>query len=155
MILNMLDGKPLPVYGDGRNVRDWVYVEDHNNAVWTIMRKGAAGEKYNIGGGNEWENIRLLHALIEIVSRQASLDPERIRSAITHVTDRPGHDRRYAIDSSRLQRELGWRPEASFEEGLERTVEWYLANPGWVDSVRSGEYRDWVERNYGRRNIGA
>jgi dTDP-glucose 4,6-dehydratase len=151
MILNMLEGKPLPVYGDGRNVRDWVYVEDHNNAVWTVMRGGGAGEKYNIGGENEWENIRLLNALIEIVSRKAGLDAERVRGTITHVKDRPGHDRRYAVDSSRIQRELGWKPGVSFVEGLERTVDWCLANPGWINSIRSGGYREWVERNYGKR----
>jgi dTDP-glucose 4,6-dehydratase len=151
MILNMLEGKPLPVYGDGRNVRDWVYVEDHNNAVWTIMRRGGAGEKYNIGGENEWENIKLLHSLIAIVSRKAKLDPETVRSTIAFVKDRPGHDRRYAIDCTRTQRELGWKPELGFEEGLERTVDWYLANTGWVDNIRSGEYREWVERNYGKR----
>jgi dTDP-glucose 4,6-dehydratase len=151
MILNMLEGKPLPVYGDGRNVRDWVYVEDHNNAVWAVMRRGAAGEKYNIGGGNEWENIRLLETLIAIVSRKAGLDAAKVRGTIAYVQDRPGHDRRYAIDCSRLQRELGWKPEVDFEEGLERTVDWYLANTEWTHSVRSGEYRDWVERNYGKR----
>ena len=151
MILNMLEGKPLPVYGDGRNIRDWVYVEDHNNAVWTVMRSGAAGEKYNIGGENEWENIRLLDTLIGIVSRKAGLDAEKVRGTIAHVKDRPGHDRRYAIDCSKLQRELGWKPGVSFAEGLERTVDWYLANPGWIDSIRSGEYREWVERNYGKR----
>jgi dTDP-glucose 4,6-dehydratase len=151
MILNMLEGKPLPVYGDGRNIRDWVYVEDHNNAVWAVMQRGAVGEKHNIGGENEWENIKLLHTLIEIVSRKARLDPEKIRSTIAHVTDRPGHDRRYAIDCSRIQRELSWKPGVSFEEGLERTVDWYLANAAWTNSVRSGEYRDWVQRNYGER----
>jgi dTDP-glucose 4,6-dehydratase len=151
MILNMLEGKPLPVYGDGRNIRDWVYVEDHNNAVWAVMQRGAVGEKHNIGGENEWENIKLLHTLIAIVSRKANLDPEKIRSTITYVKDRPGHDRRYAIDCSRIQRELGWKPGVGFEEGLERTVDWYLANTAWTNSVRSGEYRDWVQRNYGER----
>jgi dTDP-glucose 4,6-dehydratase len=151
MILNMLEGRPLPVYGDGRNIRDWVYVEDHNNAVWAVMQRGAAGEKYNIGGENEWENIKLLHTLIGIVSRKANLDPEKIRSTIAYVKDRPGHDRRYAIDFSRIQRELGWKPGVSFEEGLERTVDWYLANAAWTNSVRSGEYREWVKRNYGER----
>jgi dTDP-glucose 4,6-dehydratase len=151
MILNMLEGKPLPVYGDGRNIRDWVYVEDHNSAVWVVMQNGAAGEKYNIGGENEWENIKLLHALIDIVSKKAKFDPDKVRGLITYVKDRPGHDRRYAIDCSRIKRELGWKPRASFEEGLERTVDWYLANTAWVEGVRTGEYRDWVERNYGKR----
>jgi dTDP-glucose 4,6-dehydratase len=128
MILNMLEGKPLPVYGDGKNIRDWVYVEDHNEAVWTIMQAGVTGEKYNIGGENEWENIRLLHSLIEIVAKTAGLDAEKIRNTITYVKDRPGHDRRYAIDCAKIQRELGWKQRVSFEEGLERTAAWYLAN---------------------------
>jgi dTDP-glucose 4,6-dehydratase len=151
MILNMLEGKPLPVYGDGKNIRDWLFVEDHNNAVWTVMQKGAAGEKYNIGGENEWENIRLLHALIAIVSKQAGLDPEKIRSTITYVKDRPGHDRRYAIDCSKIKRELAWKQSVSFEDGLAKTTAWYLANTQWVDGIRSGEYKRWVEQNYGER----
>jgi dTDP-glucose 4,6-dehydratase len=151
MILNMLEGKPLPVYGDGKNIRDWLFVEDHNSAVWTVMRKGAAGEKYNIGGENEWENIRLLHFLIEIVSGQVGLDPEKVRSTITSVKDRPGHDRRYAIDCSKMKRELDWKRSVSFEEGLSKTVSWYLANTQWVDGIRSGEYQRWIEKNYGER----
>jgi dTDP-glucose 4,6-dehydratase len=151
MILNMLEGKPLPVYGDGKNIRDWLFVEDHNSAVWTIMQKGIAGEKYNIGGENEWENIKLLHSLIEIVSAKANLDAEKVRSAITYVKDRPGHDRRYAIDCSRIKRELGWKQSVSFEEGLGKTVDWYLANTDWVNSIRSGEYQRWLDQNYGSR----
>jgi dTDP-glucose 4,6-dehydratase len=151
MILNMLEGKPLPVYGDGKNIRDWVYVEDHNNAVWSVMRNGDGGEKYNIGGENEWENISLLHSLIEIVSARAGLDAEKVRSTITYVKDRPGHDRRYAIDCSKIKRELGWKQGVNFEEGLGSTVDWYLANAAWVDGIRSGEYQRWLERNYGER----
>jgi dTDP-glucose 4,6-dehydratase len=151
MILNMLEGKPLPVYGDGKNIRDWLYVEDHNRAVWSIMQKGVTGEKYNIGGENEWENIKLLHTLIEIVSKQAALDAEKVRSTITYVKDRPGHDRRYAIDCSKIKRELGWKPSVSFVRGLERTAAWYLANTEWVDNIRSGEYQRWVKQNYGER----
>jgi dTDP-glucose 4,6-dehydratase len=109
MILNMLDGKPLPVYGDGKNIRDWLFVEDHNTAVWTIVNKGRVGEKYNIGGENEWTNIDLLQRLIDIVAQKAKLDAATIRSTITYVKDRPGHDRRYAIDCSKLKRELGWK----------------------------------------------
>jgi dTDP-glucose 4,6-dehydratase len=115
------------------------------------MQRGAAGEKYNIGGENEWENIKLLHTLIGIVSRKAGLDEDKVRGLIAYVKDRPGHDRRYAIDCSRIRRELGWKPGVSFEKGLELTVDWYLANTAWTGSVRSGEYRDWVERNYGAR----
>jgi dTDP-glucose 4,6-dehydratase len=151
MILNMREGKPLPVYGDGRNVRDWVYVEDHNRAVWAILQRGAPGEKYNIGGENEWENIKLLEALIRIVSKKTGLDAENIRGTIRFVKDRPGHDRRYAINCSKIKRELGWKQESSFEEGLEKTAEWYLANTSWVEGIRSGEYREWVDRNYGTR----
>jgi dTDP-glucose 4,6-dehydratase len=151
MILNMLEGKPLPVYGDGKNIRDWLFVEDHNAAVWTIMRGGKAGETYNIGGENEWENIKLLNELIDIVAAKAKRDPAKIRDTITFVKDRPGHDRRYAIDCSKIKRELGWKQAVSFEEGLARTVDWYLANPQWIESIRSGEYQRWVEKNYGER----
>lgn len=151
MILNILDGKPLPVYGDGKNIRDWLFVEDHNEAVWTIMNKGISGEKYNIGGENEWTNIDLLNRLIEIVSDKAGLDPEKVRSTITYVKDRPGHDRRYAIDCSKLKKELGWKQRVTFEQGLSQTVDWYLANSGWVESVRSGAYKNWIEKNYGVR----
>ena len=151
MILNMLEGKPLPVYGDGKNIRDWLFVEDHNSAVWTIMRNGVSGETYNIGGENEWENIKLLNVLIDIVSAKAKLEPAKVRGTITYVKDRPGHDRRYAIDCSKLKRELAWKQDVNFEEGLSRTVDWYLANPQWIQSIRSGEYQKWVEKNYGER----
>jgi len=148
MILNMLEGKPLPVYGDGKNIRDWVYVEDHNNAVWTIMQKGKVGETYNIGGENEWENIKLLNVLIDITAKKSGKDAEKIHSAITYVKDRPGHDRRYAIECSKLKKELDWKQTVNFEEGLSRTVDWYLANNEWIDSIRSGEYKKWIEKNY-------
>jgi len=151
MILNMLDGKPLPVYGDGKNIRDWLFVEDHNSAVWAIVNKGRVGEKYNIGGENEWTNIDLLMRLIDIVAAKAGRDAQAIRKTITYVTDRPGHDRRYAIDCSKLKKELGWKQSVTFEQGLERTVDWYLQNKDWVDSVRSGDYKNWVEKNYGKR----
>ncbi|GHU73127.1 dTDP-glucose 4,6-dehydratase [Spirochaetia bacterium] len=151
MILNMLEGKPLPVYGDGKNIRDWVYVEDHNRAVWTIMNAGVVGEKYNIGGENEWENIKLLDTLINIVSKKANLDPAKVRNTITYVKDRPGHDRRYAIDCSKIKGELGWQREVSFEAGLEKTVDWYLSNTEWINSIRSGEYQKWVQQNYDKR----
>jgi dTDP-glucose 4,6-dehydratase len=151
-ILNMLEGKPLPVYGDGRNIRDWLYVEDHIRAVWAILRRGRNGEKYNIGGENEWENIRLLRVLIDITAKKAGLDPEKLRGSVTYVTDRPGHDRRYAIDCSKIKRELGWKQEVGFEEGLGRTVDWYLANPGWIERIRTGEYRKWIKKNYEERS---
>ena len=160
MILNMLEGKPLPVYGDGKNIRDWVYVEDHNEAVWTIMSHGRAGETYNIGGENEWENITLLHRLIALVAEEsgrggASLgsqrsrrDPASLEALITYVKDRPGHDRRYAIDCSKLKNELGWKQRFTFDSGLRATVRWYLDNQPWCSHVRSGEYRNWIEKNY-------
>ncbi|MDR2729729.1 MAG: dTDP-glucose 4,6-dehydratase [Treponema sp.] len=151
MILNMLEGKPLPVYGDGKNIRDWLYVEDHNSAVWTIMQNGICGETYNIGGENEWENIKLLDVLIEIVAEKAKIDSAKIRSIITYVKDRPGHDRRYAIDCSKLKRGLNWKQSVSFEQGLSNTVDWYLSNTKWTDSIRSGGYRQWVEKNYSER----
>jgi len=151
MILNMLEGKPLPVYGDGRNIRDWLYVEDHNEAVWMIMQNGTSGRTYNIGGENEWENIRLLERLIEIVAEEAGLDASRLRGLITYVKDRPGHDRRYAIDCARLKTELGWCQRVSFDEGLRKTVRWYLDNRTWVEHVRSGAYREWIEQNYAQR----
>jgi dTDP-glucose 4,6-dehydratase len=148
MILNMLEGKPLPVYGDGRNIRDWLYVADHNAAVWTIMTRGHIGETYNIGGENEWENIRLLHRLIEIVAEETGKPVRQLEALITYVKDRPGHDRRYAIDCSKLKNELGWKQSVSFDEGLRHTVRWYLDNPEWIASVRSGAYREWIEKNY-------
>jgi len=151
MILNMLDGKSLPVYGDGKNIRDWLFVEDHNSAVWEIVCKGRVGERYNIGGENEWSNIDLLNSLIDIVARKAGLDAEGVRSTIAYVKDRPGHDRRYAIDCSKLKRELGWKQSVTFTEGLEKTVDWYLENKDWVKNVQSGEYKNWVEKNYGKR----
>lgn len=126
MILNMLDGKKLPVYGDGKNIRDWVFVEDHNRAVWLILKQGKTGEKYNIGGENEWENIKLLRELIKIVSKKTGRSITDIEKTIDFVKDRLGHDRRYAIDCSKIKAELGWKQSLSFEEGLEKTVDWYI-----------------------------
>jgi dTDP-glucose 4,6-dehydratase len=151
MILNMLEGKPLPVYGDGKNIRDWLYVEDHNSAVWTIMQKGKSGETYNIGGENEWENIKLLDVLINIVADKTKLNANEIRKTITYVKDRPGHDRRYAIDCNKLKKELNWKQSVNFEEGLNKTAEWYIENKKWVESIRTGEYKQWIEKNYQKR----
>ena len=157
MISNMQDGKPLPVYGDGKNVRDWIYVEDHNRAVWQIVNDGKSGEKYNIGGENEWENIRLLNKLIELVGNELITSgvkgrtPEDISKTITYVKDRPGHDRRYAIDCSKIKAELGWQRKMTFEEGLLSTVRWYLANTKWIDGIKSGDYTKWIEKNYNNR----
>jgi dTDP-glucose 4,6-dehydratase len=151
MILNILEGKTLPVYGDGKYIRDWIYVEDHNRAVYRVLCSGKAGEKYNIGGESEWENIKLLYTLIDIVSEKAGLEREAVIRRIEYVKDRPGHDRRYAIDCSKIKKELGWESVVGFEEGLRLTVEWYISNQNWVNSIRSGEYTSWIERNYKKR----
>ena len=151
MILNMSEHKPLPVYGDGKNIRDWIYVEDHNRAVWQVMKQGRSGEKYNIGGENEWENIRLLEKLIDLTARELSIPADTIRKTITYVKDRPGHDRRYAIDCSKIKTELGWERKMTFEEGLSATVHWNLSHPDWIARIRSGEYLKWLEHNYSGR----
>ncbi len=153
MILNMTEDKPLPVYGDGKNIRDWLFVTDHNTAVWAILQSGRTGEKYNIGGENEWENIRLLHYLIEIAAKKLGCSQDKLESLITFVKDRPGHDRRYAIDCSKIKAELGWKQSVTFEQGLEQTVDWYLSHREWIDNIRSGEYLKWIEKNYGNRSI--
>jgi dTDP-glucose 4,6-dehydratase len=151
MVLNMLEGRPLPVYGDGRNVRDWLFVDDHADALWLILRRGTRGTTYNIGGDSERANLDLLHELIEIVARLADRPLGELRALITFVKDRPGHDLRYAIDCSKLKSELGWRRGHDLAAGLEHTVRWYLDNPTWVKRVKSGDYRQWIEQNYGAR----
>lgn len=151
MILNISKGKNLPVYGEGKNIRDWIYVEDHNRAVWQILREGKCGEKYNIGGENEWRNIDLLEKIIEISSDTLGLDADNVRKTITHVKDRPGHDARYAIDCTKIKDELGWKREMTFEQGLELTVKWNLEHKDWISNIQSGEYLKWVEKNYAAR----
>lgn len=151
MILNMQEKKSLPVYGEGKNIRDWIYVEDHNRAVWLILKQGKTGEKYNIGGENEWQNIRLLDKLIELTAKETGMDENEIRKTITHVKDRPGHDQRYAIDCSKIKDELGWERKMSFEQGLLLTVKWNLSNKEWIDRILSGEYLNWVKKNYTER----
>ena len=152
VILNAIEGKPLPVYGDGKNVRDWLYVRDHCVAVWRIMEKGGRGETYNIGGRNEMANIDVVNMICDMVD--ARLPPSdgaaSRRDLISFVKDRPGHDRRYAIDCSKIEEALGWSPSESFESGLRQTVDWYLSNETWVDGVRSGEYQDWIREHYGQ-----
>jgi len=143
MIANALEDRPLPVYGDGRNVRDWLWVEDHCRAVDTVLRRGEPGRIYNVGGGNELANIDLVTLLVDRLGKP--------RDLITFVADRPGHDRRYAIDAGRIAAELGWAPTVTFAEGLGRTVDWYLANRSWWEKIRSGEYRDYYDRMYGDR----
>lgn len=148
MISNIRDGKKLPVYGKGDNIRDWIYVEDHNRAVWLIVKKGVTGQKYNIGGENEWQNIKLLHKVIELTASKINKSVDDVEKTITYVTDRPGHDKRYAIDCSKIKKELGWQRKMTFEQGLEATVNWYLTNNEWVDHILSGDYKNWISKNY-------
>ncbi|MBF0676109.1 dTDP-glucose 4,6-dehydratase [Pseudomonas sp.] len=160
IILNALEGKPLPIYGKGDQVRDWLYVEDHARALYKVVTEGEVGETYNIGGHNEKQNIEVVHTLCELLdelrptSSSVGADLSAISSykeLITHVQDRPGHDLRYAIDASKIQRELGWTPEETFESGIRKTVEWYLNNPDWVAHVKSGAYQQWLDKNYNTR----
>ncbi len=146
MIVNALAGQPLPVYGDGRNVRDWLYVGDHCRAIRTVLAGGRPGETYNVGGNAEMANIDVVHTICRLVgARRPEIDCERL---VTYVKDRPGHDRRYAIDATKLRRELGWAPRETFESGMRKTVDWYHENGAWLASVQSAEYRQWVELQY-------
>jgi dTDP-glucose 4,6-dehydratase len=151
MVLNALEGKPLPVYGDGSNVRDWLYVGDHCAAIRLVLARGRTGETYNIGGSAERRNLDVVRQVCALLDELRPRGEGRYESLINFVTDRPGHDWRYAMDTRKIERELGWRPRESFESGLRRTVEWYLAHADWVASVRSGDYRKWIETNYGGR----
>ncbi|MDO5664505.1 MAG: dTDP-glucose 4,6-dehydratase [Bacteroidia bacterium] len=148
-INNIRNNKPLPVYGKGENVRDWLYVEDHARAIDTIFHKGKSGETYNIGGFNEWKNIDLIKVIIRTVDKLLGREEGASEKLITYVTDRAGHDLRYAIDSSKLKNELGWEPSLQFEEGIEKTVRWYLENQDWLDNVTSGDYQKYYEKMYG------
>jgi dTDP-glucose 4,6-dehydratase len=149
---NALAGKPLPIYGDGRQIRDWLYVKDHCSAIRRVLQGGVPGETYNVGGWNEKANIEVVHVLCELLDElQPREDGKSYREQIIFVQDRPGHDRRYAIDATRIERELGWRPAESFESGIRKTVQWYLGNQTWVRNVTSGTYRQWMETNYGER----
>jgi dTDP-glucose 4,6-dehydratase len=148
MILNALEDKPLPVYGDGSNVRDWLYVMDHCRAIWTIMEKGRHGETYNVGGRCEKPNLEIVELICDLVDESGPGGGKASRELISFVKDRPGHDFRYAMDCTKLETELGWEPLESFESGLRKTVEWYLGNLPWVEHIKSGEYRDWVKRQY-------
>lgn len=142
MILNAIEGKPLPVYGDGLNVRDWLYVEDHCRALWTVLERGVPGEVYNIGGLNERTNLEIVHTICDTVDKLCpNLPHGSCRSLIKYVKDRPGHDRRYAIDCSKIDRELGWQPTVNFADGLRETIQWYLNNKTWIQGVTSGNYR--------------
>ena len=155
MIVNALAGKSLPVYGDGQQIRDWLYVKDHCSAIRCVLEKGRLGEVYNVGGWNEKANLDIVHIvcglLDELRPRQDGLS---YSGQITFVTDRPGHDRRYAIDARKIERELGWKPAETFETGIRKTVQWYLDNQTWVNNVLSGDYRQWLETNYAERGVG-
>jgi dTDP-glucose 4,6-dehydratase len=148
MILNARDGKPLPVYGDGKNVRDWLYVEDHCTAIATVLRGARPGETYNIGCGNEKPNLEIVETICDLVDEMAPRAAASRRDLITFVKDRPGHDRRYAMDTRKIERELGWRPKETLESGLRKTVCWYLENEAWVRDVTSGSYRQWIATHY-------
>jgi len=155
MIVNALAGKPLPVYGDGQQIRDWLYVKDHCSAIRCVLSNGRVGEVYNVGGWNEKANLDIVHTICDLLDelhpRQPHSPLPTYRSLITFVADRPGHDRRYAIDASKLEHELGWKPAETFETGIRKTVQWYLDNQSWVGNVQSGSYRQWVEKNYAGR----
>jgi dTDP-glucose 4,6-dehydratase len=151
MIVNALAGKPLPVYGDGMQVRDWLYVGDHCSAIRAVLARGRLGQTYNVGGWNEKPNIEIVTAICSLLDELRPSPAGPYARLVTHVKDRPGHDRRYAIDARKIERELGWRPAETFETGIRRTVRWYLDHADWVAEVQSGGYRDWVAANYGRR----
>ncbi len=151
VIANALAGNALPIYGDGRQIRDWLYVKDHCSAIRRILEAGRPGEVYNVGGWNEKPNIEIVSVIVALLDELKPDPSGSYTRLITYVTDRPGHDRRYAIDAGKIERELGWRPAETFETGIRKTVEWYLANQDWVSHVTSGEYRNWVAHNYGAR----
>ncbi|ALT78053.1 dTDP-glucose 4,6-dehydratase [Paucibacter sp. KCTC 42545] len=148
MIVNALAGKALPIYGDGKNVRDWLFVTDHASAIRAVLQGGRVGETYNIGGWNEMTNLEIVHTVCELLDELRPDAAGSYKRLITYVKDRPGHDRRYAIDARKIERELGWRPAETFTTGIRKTVQWYLDNPEWVARVQSGAYRDWVAQQY-------
>ena len=154
MIVNALAGKNLPVYGDGQQIRDWLYVKDHCSAIRRVLEAGRLGETYNVGGWNEKANLEIVHTVCALLDElRPRPDGEPYKDQITYVTDRPGHDRRYAIDARKIERELGWKPAETFETGIRKTVQWYLDNPDWVAHVQSGSYRDWVSKQYGATGV--
>lgn len=154
MIVNALAGKPLPVYGDGQQIRDWLYVKDHCSAIRRVLEAGEVGEVYNVGGWNEMPNLDIVYRICALLDElRPRADGEPYASQISFVSDRPGHDRRYAIDARKLQRDLGWKPAETFASGIRKTVQWYLDNAAWVDGVQSGNYREWVEKNYSGRSV--
>ena len=151
MILNMRDEKPLPVYGDGKNIRDWLYVDDHNSAVWLILNKGRLGETYNVGGESEWENLKLVNVLCEKAAEKTGKGRDFYKKLITFVKDRAGHDRRYAINCDKIKSELNWKQKYNFIHGLEKTLNWYMDNASWINNILTGEYKKWIDKNYSGR----
>jgi dTDP-glucose 4,6-dehydratase len=151
MILNALEGKPLPVYGRGENVRDWLYVTDHCEAIWAVIHKGGVGQTYNVGGRSERRNLDVVHTICDLVAAETGRPAASVRDLLTFVTDRPGHDLRYAIDPSKVERECGFAPRETFETGLRKTVRFYLEHEDWVRDVRSGDYRAWIDKHYAGR----
>jgi dTDP-glucose 4,6-dehydratase len=152
MVMNILADKELPIYGDGQNIRDWLYVIDHNTAIWKIVTEGRIGETYNIGGENEWTNLDLVNYLCELMSElKGKPEKDYYKKLITYVKDRPGHDRRYAINCDKIKSELGWKQSVTFAEGLKKTTQWYLDNDQWVGNIKSGAYQEWLDKNYGER----
>ncbi|MGB3491327.1 MAG: dTDP-glucose 4,6-dehydratase [Elainellaceae cyanobacterium] len=152
ILLNALEEKSLPIYGDGQNIRDWLYVEDHCNAIYEVLKRSQVGETYNIGGCNELTNLSVVENICSILDEVLPKSNFKYSSLITFVKDRLGHDRRYAINCEKIYRDLGWKPEVDFESGLRKTINWYLESSDWINQIRSGEYRKWIERNYSRRN---
>ncbi|OUL31374.1 dTDP-glucose 4,6-dehydratase [Nostoc sp. 106C] len=152
IILNALNEKPLPIYGDGQNIRDWLYVEDHCEAIYLVLQQSSIGETYNIGGNNEQTNLAVVEKICALLDELAPKPNFHYSSLISFVKDRPGHDRRYAINSSKIKKDLGWEPKESFDSGLLKTIQWYLSNSTWVEQVQSGAYQTWIEQNYGDRN---
>jgi len=151
MICNMSENKSLPIYGNGKNVRDWLFVEDHCSGIWKIITRGKGGETYNIGGEKELTNIELVNILCEKMALLKNEKKDYYKKLIRYVKDRPGHDKRYAIDCSKIKNELNWKQTVDFEEGIEKTIKWYLENPEWIDNIRSGEYQNWINKNYSER----
>lgn len=151
MILNAVNGKPLPIYGDGQNIRDWLYVSDHCDAIYLVVQEGKIGKSYNVGGLNEQTNLVVVNKICEILDTLAPKENFQYSSLITFIKDRPGHDRRYAIDCSKITKELGWQPKENFDSGLLKTVQWYLDNSAWVESIFTGEYKNWIQKNYESR----
>jgi dTDP-glucose 4,6-dehydratase len=154
IIINALTNKPLPVYGDGQQIRDWLYVKDHCDAIRRVLEAGTPGETYNIGGWNEKTNIDIIHTICSLLDTLSPhVDGKHYNEQITFVTDRPGHDRRYAINSNKIKRDLGWKPAETFETGIHKTVQWYLNNQSWVKNIQSGAYREWIDKNYKGRTL--